>query len=318
MAAQSLMGEFDMTREIFARPRPMVVLLVVVLSVGWGVTWPIMKIALSEFPLWTFRAVSCFVAGLCLLGFAGFSKGAFMPRSSEWGRLTLAALCNVTGWHIFVSYGVQIVPAGHAAMLAYTMPLWVVMLGTGLLGQPLEVQSVAGLVLGLAGISTLILPDLGSLGDAPLGAGMILLAALSWAIGTLIQKHYGTGLSTLASTGWQLVLGAIPIALLAPMVEDVHFPQASGRAWAAAIYITLLSLVLCYFIWFKIVSLMSASRASISTLLVPALGIVSGALFLDEPLGWRELFALALIAGAVILVLAPPIRRIEKIEPSAS
>lgn len=305
-----------MTRDTFARPRPMVVLLVVVLSLGWGVTWPIMKIALSEFPLWTFRAVSCLAAGLCLLGFAGLARGTFLPRSSEWVRLTLAALCNVTGWHIFVSYGVMIVPAGHAAMLAYTMPLWVVVLGTGLLGQPIEMQSVAGLVLGLVGILTLVLPDLGSLGDAPLGAGMILLGALSWAIGTLIQKHYGTGLSTLANTGWQLVLGSIPLALLAPMVEDLHVPQASGRAWAAAIHITLVALVLCYFLWFKIVSLMSASRASISTLLVPALGIVSGALFLDEPLGWRELFALALIAGAVVLVLAPPIRRIEKARPA--
>jgi drug/metabolite transporter (DMT)-like permease len=296
-----------MTRDAFTRPGLLVIILVAFLSVGWGLTWPIMKIALSEFPLWTFRAASCLTAGLCLLGFAGLAKGAFMPRSSEWVRLTLAALCNVTGWHILVSYGVQIVPAGHAAMIAYTMPLWVVVLGTGLLGQSLTVPSIGGVALGLAGIVTLVLPDLGSLSRSPIGVGLILLGALSWATGTLIQKHYGTGLSTLASTGWQLVLGSVPLALLAPVIEDVHFPQASGRAWAAAVYITLVGLVLCFFLWFKIVSLTSASSAAISTLLVPALGTVSGALFLNEGLGWREFAGLAFISGAVFLVLVPPV-----------
>ena len=298
-----------MTPDAFIRPRLMVIVLVAFLSIGWGLTWPSMKIALSEFPLWTFRAFSCFAAGLCLLGIAGLAKGPFMPRSSEWARLTLAALCNVTGWHIFVSYGVQIVPAGHAALLAYTMPLWVVVLSTGLLDQPLEVPSIAGVALGLTGILTLVLPDLGSLSHAPIGVGLILLGALSWAIGTLIQKHYGTGLSTLASTGWQLVLGSLPIALLAPVMEDVHFPQASGRAWAAAIYITLVGLVLCFFLWFKLVSLTSASNASIGALLVPAFGTGCGALFLNEGFGWREVIAFAFIGGAVVLVLAPPVQK---------
>ena len=296
-----------MTRDAFTQPGLLVIILVALLSVGWGLTWPTMKIALSEFPLWTFRAASCLAAGLCLLGFAGLAKGAFMPRSSEWVRLTLAALCNVTGWQILVSYGVQIVPAGHAAMIAYTMPLWVVVLGAGLLGQSLDVPSIAGVALGLAGILTLVLPDLGSLSHSPIGVGLILLGALSWATGTLIQKHYGTGLSTLASTGWQLVLGSVPIALLAPFIEDVHVPQASGRAWAAAVYITFVGLVLCFFLWFKIVSLTSASSASISTLLVPALGTVSGALFLNEGLGWREFAGLAFISGAVFLVLVSPV-----------
>jgi drug/metabolite transporter (DMT)-like permease len=182
-------------------------------------------------------------------------------------------------------------------------------LSTGLLDQPLEVPSIAGVALGLTGILTLVLPDLGSLSHAPIGVGLILLGALSWAIGTLIQKHYGTGLSTLASTGWQLVLGSLPIALLAPVMEDVHFPQASGRAWAAAVYITLVGLVLCFFLWFKLVSLTSASRASISALLVPAFGTGCGALFLNEGFGWREVFAFAFIGGAVVLVLAPPVQK---------
>ncbi len=298
-----------MTRDASAGLRPMVILLVLLLSLGWGFNWPIMKIALVEFPVWTFRAVSCVAAGLCLLVIARLANGgALTPDRREWPQLMLAALFNVTGWHMLIGYGVPLVPAGHAAVLAYTMPLWVVVLGTLVFRQPLELTSVLGLVLGSAGIVILVLPDLESLGAAPLGSGLVLLAALSWAIGTLIQKRLVTRLPTLALTGWQLVLGSVPMLLLMPFVDRLHAPNVSALAWASAIYVTLVALVICYFLWFKIVSLLSASKASIATFLTPAVGIVSGALLLGEPFGIREMLALAFIAAAIFLVLTPPAR----------
>jgi drug/metabolite transporter (DMT)-like permease len=288
---------------------PLIFVLVATLSLGWGLSWPMMKIALSEFPVWTFRAWSCLGAGLCLLGFARFSGGRFMPEAKEWWGLSLCALCNVTAWHMFIGYGVPLVAAGHAAVLAYTMPLWVVVLGTALFRQPLELPSIAGLIFGLAGISTLLAPDVAKLGEAPLGSGLILLGAISWALGTLIQKGSRMELPILAFSGWQLVLGSLPILFVMPMIEGVVFPKVSVQAWAAGAYITVVALVLCYFLWFKIVSLLPASRASISTLLVPALGVASGALMLGEPNGLREMVALAFTAAALAFVLLVPSRQ---------
>jgi len=284
----------------------LIVVLIAALSIGWGLSWPMMKIALSEFPVWTFRAWSCLFAGLCLLGLARLSGGPLMPPSREWLGLSLAALCNVTAWHMFVGYGVVLVASGHAAVLAYTMPLWVVVLGTVFLREPLELQSVIGMALGLAGILTLVSADFETLGKAPAGAFLILFGAMAWAAGTLIQKHRRTVLPTLALSGWQLVIGSIPIFLVMPFVEGVHLPQVSWEAWAAGAYLTVVALVVCYFVWFKIVSLMSANRASISALLVPAFGVVSGALVLGEPIGWREALALVFVVAALILVLTVP------------
>ena len=292
----------------FIGSRPMLIILVASLSIGWGFSWPMMKMALSEFPVWTFRAISCLAAGLCVLGVARLANGRLMPQGAEWRAVSLAALFNVTGWHMLIGYGVPLVPAGHAAVLAYTMPLWVVLIGTAALREPLEMASIAGLVLGLAGVLTLIAPDLASFGEAPLGVGLVLLGALSWAMGTLVQKHWRTQLPTLAMTGWQLVVGSVPILILTPVIEGVHVPEVSTRAWVSGVYITLVALVLCYYLWFKIVSLMPAGRASISTLLVPGLGVISGTLVLGEPFGLREVLALAFLAGALILVLMPPMR----------
>jgi drug/metabolite transporter (DMT)-like permease len=283
-----------------------VLLLVAALSIGWGVSWPMMKIALREFPIWTFRAWSCLLAGMCLLGAARLTGQTLLPPAGEWRGLTLAALCNVTAWHMLVGYGVVLVASGHAAVLAYTMPLWVVLLGAVFLAQPLELRSVIGMALGLAGIVTLVLADVATLGKAPAGAVLILLGAIAWAAGTLIQKHRRTVLSTLALSGWQLVIGCVPIFIVMPFIEGVRFPDVSGRAWAAGAYLTFVALVICYVLWFKIVSLMRADRASISALLVPVFGVASGAVFLNEPLGWRELLALGFVASALVLVLTAP------------
>ena len=284
----------------------LIFVLIAALSLGWGVSWPMMKISLREFPIWTFRAWSCLLAGTCLLGLARLSGGTVLPPAGEWRGLTLAALCNVTAWHMFVGYGVVLVVSGHAAVLAYTMPLWVVLLGTLFLRQPLEPQSIIGMALGLAAILTLVSADFATLGKAPMGAMLILLGAIAWATGTLIQKHRRTALSTLALSGWQLLIGSIPIFIVMPFVDGLQFPNVSAQAWAAGAYLTFIALVICYFLWFKIVSLMSANRASISALLVPAVGVASGAIFLDEAFGWREVLALGFIAAALAFVLTVP------------
>ena len=287
--------------------RPLLIsILIAALSIGWGVSWPMMKIALREFPIWTFRAWSCLAAGMCLLGLARLSGGTLRPPAGEWRGLILAALCNVTAWHMLVGYGVVLVASGHAAVLAYTMPLWVVLLGAMFLKQPLEPQSVIGLALGLAAILTLVSADLATLGNAPAGTVLILLGAIAWATGTLIQKHRRTVLSTLALSGWQLVIGSVPMFIVMPFIEGLQVPTVSREAWLAGAYLTFIALVICYFLWFKILSLMPAGRASISALLVPGVGVASGALFLDEPFGLREVLALAFIAAALVFALIVP------------
>jgi drug/metabolite transporter (DMT)-like permease len=281
-------------------------LLIAALSLGWGMSWPMMKIALSEFPIWTFRGWSCLAAGLSLLVLARLSGSRMVPPADEWRGLTVAALCNVTAWHLLIGYGVVLVASGHAAVLAYTMPLWVVLLGYLFYRQPLDMRSIAGLALGLAGVLTLVSPDLASLGKAPLGALLILLGAMAWAMGTLIQKHRRTVLPILTVSGWQLIIGCIPILVTMPLVDGFQFPDVSGRAWAAGAYLTFIALVVCYYLWFKIVSIMPVNRASISSFIVPAVGVASGAIILGEPFGWREALAMTCVAAALLLVLTAP------------
>jgi len=277
--------------------------LIVGLALVWGMNWPIMKIALLEIPVWTFRAWSSLVAGLCLLALARFSGQLWKPRAQEWRGLALAGLFNVTAWQIFVAYGLQRVGSGHAAVLAFTMPLWAVFFGWAFVGEKIGGRGMAALGLGLAGIFTLLAPDLASLSRAPVGAAITIAGAIGWAIGTLIHKRYRWSISTIAVTGWQVLLGAVPMLIIAPLVEGFHIPHASSSAWLASFYTTFFGLVFGYFAWFKVVRLIPVHIASISTLLTPAIGVISGALMLGEPVGPPEIFAFALIGSALGLVL---------------
>ena len=107
-------------------------------------------------------------------------------------------------------------------------------------------------------------------------------------------------------TGWQVLIGSLPMLFIAPLVEGLALPHASAGAWAAFAYTTFISLVFGYFAWFKIIRIMPVHVASLSTLMVPGIGIASGALMLGEPIGLGEVAGSALIAGALSLVLFAP------------
>ncbi|HEX9464965.1 MAG TPA: DMT family transporter [Alphaproteobacteria bacterium] len=280
--------------------------LILALAVGWGLNWPVMKIGLLEFPLWTFRGSACLVAGLCLLALAPLAGGRAIPRSGDWRSLAVAAFFNVTIWQIFIAYGLRLVASGEAALLAFTMPLWAVFLGRVVLGETLGSRGGAALILGTAGIVVLLTRDFTALARAPTGVAMVVIGAAAWAVGTLIQKRHHTSLTTVALAGWQLTLGALPMMVMIPLLEGWHPPAVSVAAWLSLTYTTFVALVLCWYLWFKIVSLMPMNIASISTLLVPAVGVISGALMLHEEIGVREILALALIATALALVLTRP------------
>jgi len=279
------------------------------LALGWGMNWPAMKVALAEIPLWHFRVGTCLVAGTLLLAIARWLGNTVAPPPDEWRGLALSSLFNVTVWHVFVAYGLLYVPSGHASVLAFTMPLWAVLLDRLVFGERISRRNGVALLLGVAGVLVLLGRGYAQVSEAPLGAALVLVAAIGWAIGTLIQKKRRSTLMPVATAGWQILIGSLPMIAIMPLVEGVQWPRPSALAWMATAYTTFVALVFSYFAWFSIVRLMPVNVASISSLLVPVVGVCAGAILLDEPFGWREILALLLIGTALAMVLVIPQRK---------
>lgn len=287
---------------------PGALVLVAILTVLWGVNFPSIKIAVSEVPPWTFRVlcILCGSVGLLTIGRAVLGHSLRIPRG-DLPRLTVAALLNVTGWQLCAAFGLMVIEAGRGSIIAYTMPLWAAVIAWPVLGERLTPGRILGLILGLAGIAVLIGPDLGKLGAAPTGALLMLGASLCWAAGTVTIKSRQWGMPVIIMTGWQLMLGGVPIIIGMFVFEwGTEIDTLSPRALVALAYSALVPMIICHLIWYTLVGMLPAAVAAISTLAIPIVGVYSSALLLGEQVGTREWLALALVVAALGIVLALP------------
>lgn len=288
-------------------PRAGIVLLVL-LTLAWGVNWPIMKVTLAEYPIWTFRAI-CIVGGvLGLFGIAALNRMPLGVPRSEWPRLLIMSLFNITGWNLCSAYGVTYLPSGRAAIIAYTMPLWSVLLSVWVLREPMTKRRAIGVGLGTLGIAVLIGADLPKLGAAPVGTIFMLGAALSWALGTVIMKRYPLGMPTVVMTAWLMLVGGLPIVAGAVWMAPDSFHTHGFWANFGVAYNVLVSFVFCYWAWFKILEMVPAAVASLATLMIPVVGVFSGMLVLGEVPHWSDIAALLLVMAALATVLIAPMR----------
>jgi len=276
------------------------------LTFAWGFNWTALKVALSEVPPWTFRSL-CLGLGSAVL-FAALRAGGqrlALPRG-QWGRLWLLALLNITAWNMLIAFGVALIPSGRAAILAYTMPVWAVPLSVWLLGERITRTKLAGLALGLAGLALLLSESFVSLGSTPLGSLLILGAAFSWALGAVLQKRFPVSLPAGPYTAWIMLLGGVPIFAGALLLEDpgalrnVGLPAMLGTA-----YNVFIAFAFAHWAWIKIATAVPVSVFSISMLIIPVVGVLSGMLFLGERPTGAEYAALVLVIASLLTVLRP-------------
>jgi drug/metabolite transporter (DMT)-like permease len=276
------------------------------LTLAWGFNWTAMKVALAQVPPWTFRSL-CLGLGAAVL-FAALRAGGqrLVLPSGQWRRLWMLALLNITSWNMLIAFGVGMIPSGRAAILAYTMPVWAVPLSVWLLGERISRAKLAGLALGLGGLALLLAESFAGLGRAPLGSLLVLGAALSWALGTVLQKRFPVRLPVGLYTAWIMLLGGVPIFAGALIFDDWGALRNVGvAAWLGTAYNVLIAFAFAHWAWIKIATSVPVSVFSISMLLIPVVGVVCGILFLGERPAWAEYAALGLILAALLTVLRP-------------
>jgi drug/metabolite transporter (DMT)-like permease len=286
-------------------PRSMWIL-TTLLTLGWGLNWPIMKLTLADIPVWTFRGLCVASGAIGLFIIARAGRQQTRVPAGQWPRLAVTAIANVTMWNVLIGYGLTLLPSGRSAILAYTMPLWTVLLSRFVLHEKLTPRRVLGVSLGMAGMALLIGDEFTAMEAAPVGASLVLGAAFSWAVGTVLMRRYPTDLPTTSFTAWQLLIGGVPIMVGALILDwGVWRPIGVGAAIGLA-YNMLFVFIFCYWAWYKIATTVPPNIAALSTLMIPIVGLFSGMLILGERPQWQEYVALVLVIAALATVLVPP------------
>ncbi len=287
------------------RVSPKVLALLGTLTLVWGTNWPLFKIALDELPVLTFRAIVLVTASLVLLAIMLARRESFAVPRGKWPALIAASAMNLFIWNIATSLAVLYIPSGHASVLAYTMPLWVALIGFAVFGQRLTGRLLAAILIGAAAVVALMVPNFASYAHAPAGLFWGLFAGFCWAVGTFIVKRtswQGMGLSL---TFWQVVITLPPILLGALLIDGLPTHWPSTEALVATIYTGAVPMALGTAAWFALVKLLPAQVAGLSAIAIPIVAIVSGVLILHEPLSPLQALAIASTVLSLWLALMP-------------
>ena len=287
------------------RVSPKVLALLGTLTLVWGTNWPLFKIALDELPVLTFRAIVLVTASVVLLAIMLVRRESFAVPRGKWPALVAASAMNLFIWNIATSLAVLYIPSGHASVLAYTMPLWVALIGFAVFGQRLTGRLLAAILIGAAAVVALMVPNFASYAHAPAGLFWGLFAGFCWAVGTFIVKRTGWQGMGLSLTFWQVVITLPPILLGALVIDGLPTHWPSTPALVATIYTGAVPMALGTAAWFALVKLLPAQVAGLSAIAIPIVAIVSGVLILHEPLSPLQALAITSTVLSLWLALMP-------------
>ncbi len=282
-----------------AAPRRPALIALVVLSLIWSYNWIVMKQALAYAGPITFSAWRYGLGCIVLFALLVARRESLRPPPL-WPTVCIG-LAQTTGFQLLVQAALLAGGAGRTALLAYTMPFWVVLLGWLAFGERPTRQLWCGLTVAAAGL-LLVLEPWHPSGTAA-STTMAFAGGFAWAVGVVLSKRLFQrgGVGVLSLTAWQMLFGTLVIIAIACFVPEK--PVAWTPPFVAALaYNVLLASGTAWALWSFVVARLPASVAGLSTLAIPVLGIAFAWLLLGERPGAWESLGVALIIGALALV----------------
>ncbi|WP_137895243.1 DMT family transporter [Ramlibacter sp. 2FC] len=277
----------------------------VLLTLVWGINWPIMKLGVTDFPPLSFRTLSLWL-GLPVLGAAmAWMRVPFQLPREHWRELLRLALFNMFVWHALMIIALKSLSSGRAAILGYTMPIFSALLGALCFGDRLRPRGWGGVGAAALGVLLLLWHEFANLGGRPLGVLLALVAAATWALGTQLLRRTRIPVATPTIAFWMTALTACVMTVLALLFERGSW-QAPGTAnWGAIAYNAVVIFGFAHAAWFFLARSLPPLASTLSVMFIPVLGVFSGALWLGERLHWQDWTAVGLMVVAIASVLWP-------------
>lgn len=291
---------------------------VVFVTLVWGFNWPMMKFALRELePLW-FRAITM-TGGIALMLAWTLARGAW-PRMTrtQWRSIAILALPNMLGWHLFSILGVQALASGRAATLGFTMPIWTILIGALFFGQALTKRGMVAAACAVAAVSLLVADEFTALAGRPVGIAWMQLAAVSWALGTLLMRRTTLALPTEVITIGMMALTCVAFWVLALALEPVPSIRFGTGMWGALAWGVVVNYTLAQIAWFSLARKLPPQASTFALMAVPLIGAVSAGFVVNEPLRASDIAAAGFVMAAIATALWPVGRKAQADSPGAS
>ena len=281
------------------------ILLVALVTVSWGLTYPVTKFGIRDFPPLTFRSLSLIIGIVFLAVFMIFRGQGIGLIRREIYPVFRSGFFNIALWQIGMVYGVLYLNSGRAAILGYTMPVWAFLASIIFYRATPTWRGSIGVLLALSAIVLLAMNDWQSFLSSPVGFLAIIGGAISWGIGTAMVRNTPLKASSEALTLWSLVCGFLVMTTLAVLFETDRWRMPDLGEMLAIFYGGFFSFTLCYVIWFQLTRRLPPVVSSLSIMMVPVIGVMTSVVTLGEQLTVFDMLALLLILTAMAVVLLP-------------
>jgi len=280
-------------------------LVLALLTVVWGLNWPIMKLGVTGFPPLTFRFI-CLLIGTPVLGLGLWAmKVPFQIPKQHWRELLVLSIFNMFIWHALIILAVQYLSSGRSAILGYTMPIFSALIGAWVFKHQLAHRAWGGVAAAALGVVLLLWHELSNLSGKPIGVVLALIAASTWALGTQLLRRTSIPLPTLTLSFWMTAMTTVVMGLLSFVFEFERWQEPSATHWAAILYNAVLVFGFAHAAWFYLARSLPPVASTLSVMMIPILGVFSGAWALNEILHWQDWAAMALMVVSIASVLWP-------------
>ncbi len=280
-------------------------LMVLIVTVSWGMNYPVMKFVVNSYPPSAFRAFT-FLIGCMALGSYAYFKGIsiFVPKHERKALFKLS-LFNMVGWHLPMIYGVSMLNSGRAAIIGYTMPVWALLASAVLYREKITITALLGIALAMSAALLLAWGSAGEWGNHPIGIAVMLVAAITWGVGNAMMKNSKLSVSGITLTFWALFIAFFFFLAITIIFERDLWEWPTLMQWLAILYGGVITFAVSYVAWFHVARKLSAVSSGLSIMLVPVFGVTGGALILGEAVTLPDIIALVLILLSMLVVLFP-------------
>lgn len=272
-------------------------ILVVLTTSLMGSAFAIGKIGLDYATPILLVALRFLIAGIVMAIIVKCLKFPHPKKGADWAKIALIGFFQTAGVMGCIFVSLRTISSGQSSILTFMNPLLVVIFGTVFMQKFYNWRQWMGVIVGFLGVFI----TLGAKLDLQIGTLMGFLAAVSWAIGTLLIAKWGPFINTWVLTAYQMLFGGIILFLGSFLLESPSF-QVTTLSMVILLWLALMASVVQFAIWFYLLQTGDPGKTSAFLFLAPFFGVLTGWLMLDEIINWNVMIGGICIFLGIFLV----------------
>ncbi|MEP6679872.1 MAG: EamA family transporter [Chloroflexota bacterium] len=292
---------------------PAIAIALLIVYVVWGSTYLGIALMIETLPPLLAAGVRYLAAALLLTGLVYLwarlrsTDPPEWPTRRQWRSAFIIGTLLLLGGNGFVVLAEQFIPSGVAAVVIATVPIWLAVFDAVLTRRRPGRLVIGGLVAGLLGVAILLAPVEGLARINPVGIGLVCIAAVSWAAGSLYARSAEMPRSGLLGSGIEMFAGGVMLAIVGTLLGEVgqfHAASVSLRSLAALAYLIVFGSVIAFSAYIWLLGNVPVSTVGTYAYVNPIVAVALGAMVLHEPITLRTAVAAVVIIAAVIAMVS--------------